>query len=116
VNTDEIVGFPEPCAEGSLHDDRAMPSARFDLVDELRRVKGAEITRILEIAEQLLLHCGPVVAIGFMHCEILGRLPHGADGAGHIERLRRAPSAALEIIEELRTLADAETRNPGQPL
>jgi hypothetical protein len=115
LNTKEIVGFPEPRADGSPDTDPAMPGARFDLVDELQQVKGAEITRITQIAERLLLQSGPVVAIGFMYCEMLGRLPDDADGARRIERLRRAPSAAPEIIEELRALADAETRNPGQP-
>src|SRR5712671_3168479 len=55
LNTDEIVGFPKPHAEKSTHQGTAMSGAGFDLVDELRRVKRAEIARITELAERLLI-------------------------------------------------------------
>ena len=93
-----------------------MSSAGIDLVDELRRVKGAEIARITEIAGRLLVQFGPVIAIGFLYYEMLGRPPDGADCASHIERLRRAPSNTPRIVEEQRALADSEPRNPAQPL
>ena len=116
LNTDEIVGFPEPRAESSSYHGPGMSSASFDLVDELRRVKRTEITRIREIAERLLIQFGPVIAIGFLYYEMLGRLPDDAESASHIERLRRAPSTVPGVVEELRALADSEPRNPVQPL
>jgi hypothetical protein len=115
LNAREIVGFPEPSAERSPHNDPARSSAGFDLVDELRRVKGAELIRITEIAGRLLVHFGPVIAIGFLYYEMLGHPPEGGDYASHLERLRRAPSTAPGIVEELRALAASEPRNPVQP-
>jgi glycosyltransferase involved in cell wall biosynthesis len=115
LNTDEIVGFPKPRAEKSTHQGTAMSGAGFDLVDELRRVKRAEIARITELAERLLIQFGPVIAIGFLYYEMLGRPPDGAVCVSHIERLGRAPSTAAGIVEELRALADSESRNPVQP-
>jgi hypothetical protein len=115
LNAKEIVGFPERSAERSPQNDPAMSSAGFDLVDDLRRVKGAEIARLTEIAGRLLVHFGPVIAIGFLYYEMLGRPPEGGDCASHLERLRRAPSTASGIVEELRALADSESRNPVQP-
>ena len=111
LNVNEIVGFPEPSAERSPHSNPAMSSAGFDLVDDLRRVKGAEIARLTEIAGRLLVQFGPVIAIGFLYYEMLGRPPDGGDCAGHLERLRRTPSTAPGIVEELRALADSEARN-----
>jgi len=41
LNTDEIVGFPEPPhRKGPSHHGPAISSAGFDLVDELRRVEA----------------------------------------------------------------------------
>jgi hypothetical protein len=115
LNTDEIVGFPEPRAERSSHHGPAMSSAGFDLVNELRRVERAEIARITEIAERVLIQFGPVIAIGFLYYEMLGRPPDDAESASQIERLRRAPSTAPGIVEALRALADSESGNPVQP-
>ena len=115
LNTDEIVGFPEPRAKTSSHHGPAISSAGFDLVDELRRVEQAEIARIAEIAERVLIQFGPVIAIGFLYYEMLGRPPDGAVCVSHIERLGRAPSTAAGIVEELRALADSESRNPVPP-
>jgi hypothetical protein len=116
LNAKEIVGFREPSAERSPHNSPAVSSAGFDLVDELRRVKGAEIARLTELAGRLLVQFGPIIAIGFLYYEMLGRPPEGADYATHLDRFRRAPSTAPGIVEELRALADAEPRNPVQPL
>ena len=116
LNTDEIVGFPEPRAKRSSHHGPAMSSVGFDLVNELRRVEQAEIARIAEIAERVLIQFGPVIAIGFLYYEMLGRPPDDAESASHIARLRRAPSTAPGIVEALRALADSESRNPVQPV
>jgi hypothetical protein len=115
LNTDEIVGFPEPRAKTSSHHGPAMSSAGFDLADELRRIERAEMARITAIAERVLIQFGPFTAIGFLYYEMLGRPPDDAESASHIERLRRAPSTALGIVEALRALADSESRNPVQP-
>jgi hypothetical protein len=101
LNTKEIIGFPEPHGQ-------AMPTARFDLVDQLQRVKGAEIARVVDIADRLSQRFGPEIGAGFLCYEILGRLPDGADCTSYVERLRRAPSAAAAIVEELLTLTGCE--------
>jgi hypothetical protein len=111
MEINEIIGFPEPCAERGGDDGPAMPVARFDLVDRLRRVRRVEIARIVDIARRLLQRFGPDVAVGFLYYEILGRPPDGADCARHADRLRRAPSAAPVIAEELLVLADTQPQS-----
>ena len=94
LNAPEIIGFLEPGAEG-----------RFELVAELRRQRQAEIARITGIAMRLAARFDAETAVGFLHCEILGRPPDREDLLGYSERLHREPSVAPMILEELPTLA-----------
>ena len=103
LNRKEIIGFPEPSAERSGSGNAALPTARFDLVDVLRRVQGAEIARISDLARRLNDKFGPEISVGFLCYEILGRAP---DGTAQIERLRRAANSVPSIIEELIALVD----------
>jgi hypothetical protein len=115
LNARAIVGFPERPAETPDDDGPATPLQRFDIADQLRQVRGAEIVRILDIAGGLSQRFGPDITVGFLFYEILGRPPDSAEFARQGERLRRSPSLASAIIEELLTRADAEPKNssPG---
>ncbi len=94
LNGDGIVGF-------------AAPDTRFGLIEALQRVRGVEIARIADIAVQLSERFGPEIAVGFLHCEILGRPIDRQNCADHVERLRRTPSSVREIAEQFLALADA---------
>ena len=97
LNTREIIGFPEPSAEG-----------HFELIAELRRQRQAEIARINEIATRLAARFGAETAVGFLYCEILGCLPDCDDLLGYAERLRRTPSMVPIIVEQLLALARSQ--------
>src|SRR5690348_7064305 len=51
-------------------------------------------------------------AVGFLYCEILGRLPNPEDNLGYAQRLRRTPSTAA-IVDELLALAHSGSRTPA---
>jgi hypothetical protein len=112
LNSKEIIGFPEPSAKRSRSDDPPLPNARFDLVDALRGIQGAEIARISDLASRLNDQFGPEITVGFLYYEILGRAP---DGTAQIERLRRAATSLPSIIEELIALVDTDPK-PGRGL
>jgi hypothetical protein len=109
LNPEEIIGFPEPSPERSGCDNLALPTARFDLADALRRVQGAEIARISDVAGRLNDKFGHEITVGFLYYEILGRAP---DGTAQIERLRRGATSVPSIIEELIASVDADP-NPA---
>jgi hypothetical protein len=90
LNTREIIGFSQRCAE-----------RRFELVAELRRQRQAEIARLTEIAARLTGWLGAETAVGFLYFEILGRSPDREDLLGYAERLHRTPSLLPIIFEEL---------------
>src|SRR5947209_5767902 len=90
LNAPEIIGFPEPWAEG-----------QFELIDELRRQRQAEIARIIGIAMRLKAQFDAETAVGFLYYEILGRRPDREDLLGYAERLNRTPPAVPIIVEEL---------------
>jgi hypothetical protein len=97
LNTREIIGFTQPRAEG-----------RFELVDELRRERQAEIARITEVAARLICGFGAETAIGFLYYEILGHSPDREDLLGYAEGLHRTPSMVPIIVEELLALARSQ--------
>ncbi|MGB9645595.1 MAG: hypothetical protein WCB44_10800 [Stellaceae bacterium] len=90
----EIIGFPRPSAE-----------RRFELIAELRRQRQAEIARITGIATRLAARFGAETAVGFLYCEILGRLPDREDLLSYAEPLHRRPSMVPIIVEQLVTIA-----------
>lgn len=97
MKTREIIGFPEPCAEGG-----------FELIAELRLQRQAEIARITGIATRLAARFGAETAVGFLCYEILGRLPDREDLLGYAERLHPTPSMMPIIVEELLALARSQ--------
>lgn len=97
LNTREIIGFPEPSAEG-----------HFELISELRRQRQAEIARITGMATRLSGRFGAETAVGFIYYEILGRAPDREDLLGYAERLYRAPSVVPLIVEQLIALAQSQ--------
>ena len=101
MSTAEIIGFSEPRS----HIPEGASSTRFDLIDALHRVRRAEIARLTEIAEQLSCQFGLMIAVGFLHFEILGRAPQKADWTRHIEELQRNPQTVAAIVEELLAMA-----------
>jgi hypothetical protein len=101
MSTAGIVGFLEPRSRTS----EEASSPRFDLIEALRRVRRAEIARITGIAQQLLHQFGPVIATGFLHAEVLGRLPQDPDWARHVEELQRNTLTVPAIVEELLAMA-----------
>jgi hypothetical protein len=120
MSIEEIVGFPKPPGDTS----KDMPPARLDLIDELERVRQAEVARITEIAEQLSRQFGFAIAAGFLHVEILGRPPQSADWTRYIEGLRRTTLTVPAIVEELLAMAvskeacspaAARGADPGRP-
>lgn len=112
MSAKEIIGFGEPHPVRPTDGDQRIAPARLDLVQQLEPAKAAEIARIVAIAERLLERFGPDVIVGFIFCELLGRGPDPGDYTGHVERLRRSPSSAPEIIGELLSLAEAESHLP----
>ncbi|MBV8507504.1 MAG: hypothetical protein JOZ11_17070 [Alphaproteobacteria bacterium] len=90
MNDREIIGFPEPCAEG-----------RFELIAELRRQRRAETARLTSIATRLAARFGAETAVGFLFYEILGRSPDREDLLGYAERLHGTPSIVPIIVEGL---------------
>jgi hypothetical protein len=94
LNAPGIIGFPEPCAAG-----------RFELIAELSRQRQAEVARITGIALRLAAGFGAETVVGFLYYEILGRPPDREDLLGYAERLKRTPSMARIIVEELVVLA-----------
>jgi hypothetical protein len=97
VNAPEIIGFPEPCAE-----------EQFELIDELWRQRQAEIARIIGIAMRLAARLGAETAVGFLYCEIFGRLPDREDLLGYAERVNRTTSMVPIIVEELLAAARSQ--------
>jgi hypothetical protein len=97
VNAPEIIGFPEPSAEG-----------RFELVAELCRQRQAEIARIIGIATRLAARFGAETAVGFLYYEILGRTPDREDLLGCAERVNRTTSMVPIIVEELLAAARSQ--------
>ena len=104
MSTAEIIGFSEPRSHGSAE----ASSARFDLIDTLRRVRREEIARITEIAEQLSCQFGLMIAAGFLHFEILGRPPQNEDWTRHVEELQRNTGTVSAIVDELLAMAVAK--------
>jgi hypothetical protein len=97
LNAPGIIGFPEPCA-----------ARRFELIAELSRQRQAEVARITGIALRLAAGFGAETVVGFLYYEILGRPPDREDLLGYAERLKRTPSVARIIVEELVVLARSQ--------
>ena len=89
------------------------------MITELHRVRQEELLRIGKIAAGLLVRFGPVIAVGFLYYELLGRPPNDAEASRQAHRLRRSPSTAPAIIEELLRSVDSReqvavpARDPG---
>jgi glycosyltransferase involved in cell wall biosynthesis len=98
--SNQIIGFQEAFFEAQVNENTTAGS-RFDLITELYRVRQEELLRIGRIAAGLLVRFGPVIAVGFLYYELLGRRPTDAESLRQVDRLRRSPSAAPAIIEEL---------------
>jgi len=97
LNTREIIGFPEPSAEG-----------RFELVAELRGQRQAEIARVTGIAMRLTSRFGAETAVGFLYYEIVGRPPDREELLDYAKHLYRTPSMVPIIVEELLVLAHSQ--------
>jgi hypothetical protein len=107
LNFPEIVGFPEPRTQTSVADD--VPT-RFELLEQLQQTREAELVRVIDIADKIARRFGPETAAGFLFYEILGRPPGPTECAQYGDRLRRAPSSARLVIEELLAICETQTR------
>jgi glycosyltransferase involved in cell wall biosynthesis len=100
-----IVGFQEAFTEAQVKETPPV-GGHFDLINQLDHLRREEVLRIGKIAAGLLPRFGPVVVVGFLYYELLGRPPNDVESSRQAYRLRQSPSATPAIIEELLGSAD----------